>query len=223
MLRRAGFAPLNGYGVLVFAYAGAGVLLAILFWRLTRAVEVDRTPAQGLVKSFLGLHESRGVVLRLSALFALDAFAGGFVMDSFLADWLHLRFGANVGVIGAILSGANLLAGFSALYAARLAARFGLINTMVFTHLPSNVLLILVPFMPNLWLAVAVLLLRFSISQMDVPTRQSYTMAVVIPAERSAAAGITGVARTIGAALPPMFVGRMFAKPRLINLPFFIL
>jgi predicted MFS family arabinose efflux permease len=220
ILRRAGLAPINGYRWLVFAYAGAGVLLAILFWRLTRAVEVDRAPAQGLVKSFLGLHESRGVVLRLSALFALDAFAGGFVMDSFLADWLHLRFGASVGVIGAILSGANLLAGFSALYAARLAARFGLINTMVFTHLPSNVLLILVPFMPNLWLAVAVLLLRFSISQMDVPTRQSYTMAVVSPAERSAAAGITGVARTIGAALAPALAGLLLARGSLSFLLF---
>jgi MFS family permease len=220
ILHRAGLAPLSGYRVLVFAYAGAGVLLAILFWRLTRAVEVDRAPGQGLVKSFLGLHESRGVVLRLSALFALDAFAGGFVMDSFLADWLHLRFGANVGVIGAILSGANLLAGFSALYAARLAARFGLINTMVFTHLPSNVLLILVPFMPNLWLAVAVLLLRFSISQMDVPTRQSYTMAVVSPAERSAAAGITGVARTIGAALAPALAGLLLARGSLSFLLF---
>jgi MFS family permease len=222
VLRRAGLAPINGYRVLVFAYAGAGVLLAILFWRLTRAVEVDRRPAQGLVKSLLGLHESRGVVLRLSALFALDAFAGGFVMDSFLSDWLHVRFGANVGVIGAILSGANLLAGFSALYAARLAARFGLINTMVFTHLPSNVLLILVPFMPNLWLAVSVLLLRFSISQMDVPTRQSYTMAVVSPAERSAAAGVTGVARTIGAALAPALAGLLLASGSLSGLLFVI-
>ena len=97
-----------------------------------------------------------------------------------------------------------------------------MINTMVVTHLPSNVLLILVPLMPTLPLAILVLLLRFSISQMDVPTRQSYTMAVVTPEERSAAAGITGVARTIGAALSPLFVGFMFARPALINLPFFI-
>src|SRR2546421_703874 len=101
-------AGLMTFAGVVFAVAqNPWVLLSILFWRLTRAVEVDRRPAQGLVKSLLGLHESRGVVLRLSALFALDAFAGGFVMDSFLSDWLHVRFGANVGVIGAILSGAN--------------------------------------------------------------------------------------------------------------------
>ena len=106
--------------------------------------------------------------------------------------------------------------------ASRLASRFGLINTMVFTHLPSNILLILVPLMPTLPLAVAVLLLRFSISQMDVPARQSYVMAVVTPEERSAAGGFTAVARTIGAAISPLFVGLMFARPDLINLPFFI-
>jgi MFS family permease len=103
-----------------------------------------------------------------------------------------------------------------------LASRYGLIKTMVATHLPSNILLILVPLMPTLPLAVAVLLVRFSISQMDVPTRQSYIMAVVTPEERSAAAGITGVARTIGAAISPFIAGFMFARPDLINLPFFI-
>src|SRR6266705_7207545 len=107
-------------------------------------------------------------------------------------------------------------------HASRLASRFGLINTMVVTHLPSNILFILVPLMPNLSLAVVVLLVRFSISQMDVPTRQSYTMAVVSAEERSAAAGITGVARTTGAAISPLFVGFMFARHSLINLPFLI-
>jgi len=115
-----------------------------------------------------------------------------------------------------------VLAGFSALAATRLASRIGLVRTMVFTHLPSNILLILVPLMPNLQLAIAVLLLRFSISQMDVPTRQSYLMAVVAPAERSAAAGITGVARTTGAAIAPFFAGLLFAQPELIGVPFFI-
>src|SRR5213076_1776228 len=108
------------------------------------------------------------------------------------------------------------------LAAGRLAKQFGLVNTMVFTHLPSNVLLILVPFMPNLPLAITLLLLRFSISQMDVPTRQSYTMAVVAPEERSAASGITGVARTTGAALSPFFAGLLFSHPSLINVPFYI-
>src|SRR3954453_21732408 len=143
----------------------------------------------------------------------LDAFAGGLVVQSLLAYWFHLQYGVEAALLGAIFFGANILAGFSALAAARIAARFGLINTMVWTHIPSNILLILVPLMPNLPLAILVLLARFSISQMDVPTRQSYTMAVVSPDERSAAAGITGVARSVGAALPPILVGAMFTDP----------
>jgi len=124
--------------------------------------------------------------------------------------------------LGAIFFWANILSGISALLASRLAARFGLIRTMVLTHLPSNILLLLVPLMPNVKLAVLLLLARFSISQMDVPTRQSYTIAVVSPEERSAAAGITGVARTTGAAISPLFVGFLFARPALINVPFYI-
>src|SRR5207247_8468343 len=115
------------------------------------------------------------------------------------AYWFYRRFGISASGLGAIFFWANMLAGLSALLAARLASRFGLINTMVATHLPSNILLVLVPLMPTLPIAIFVLLLRFSISQMDVPTRQSYIMAVVSPEDRSAAAGITGVARTDGA------------------------
>ena len=161
-------------------------------------------------------------VVALSSLFALDAFGGGFVVQSFAAYWFYLRFGVNPETLGAIFFWANIFAGISALLASRLASRFGLINTMVFTHLPSNVLLILVPLMPNLPLAIFVLLVRFSISQMDVPTRQSYIMAVVSPEERSAAAGIAGVARTVGAAISPLCVGFLFARPSLISVPFFI-
>jgi MFS family permease len=144
------------------------------------------------------------------------------VLQSFAAYWFYLRFGVNPATLGVIFFWANIFAGISALLAARLAARWGLINTMVLTHLPSNILLILVPLMPNLRLAVLVLLIRFSISQMDVPTRQSYIMAVVSKEERSAAAGITGVARTTGAAMSPLFVGFMFARPSWVNVPFFI-
>src|ERR1700681_724424 len=154
--------------------------------------------------------------------FALDSFGGGFVVQSFAAYWFYLRFGLTPGSLGLIFFVANLLSGVSALLASRLAWRFGLLRTMVFTHLPSNVLLILIPLMPNLSLAILVLFLRFSISQMDVPTRQSYTMAVVRPEERSSAAGITGVARTTGAAIAPVLAGLLFARPSLINLPFFI-
>jgi sugar phosphate permease len=171
---------------------------------------------------FLGLHRSRGVVLKLSALFALDAFAGGFVLQSLIVYWFKLRFDAEPATLGGILFGANVLAGFSALVAAALARRFGLLRTMVFSHVPSNVLLILVPLMPTLPLAVAVLFLRFAISQMDVPARQSYTLAVVAADERSAAAGVTGVARTIGASLSPLFAGPLLATAATARGLFFI-
>lgn len=202
----------------VILYSISGAILALLFSRLSREVEVSEPP----IASAFGVPRSKAVVTKLSALFALDAFGGGFVVQSFAAYWFYLRWGVSPATLGAIFFGANLFAAISALLAARLAARFGLINTMVFTHLPSNVLLILVPLMPNLPLAILVLLLRFSISQMDVPTRQSYTMAVVPPEERSAVAGITGVARTAGAAMAPIFAGLLFARPAWIDAPFYI-
>jgi sugar phosphate permease len=161
-------------------------------------------------------------VARLSALFALDSFAGGFIPQSLMAYWFHLRFGVEPAVLGGIFFGANLLAAVSSLSASRISARIGLVNTMVFTHLPSNVLLILVPLMPTLPLAITVLLLRFSLSQMDVPTRQSYVMAVVEPGERSAAAGVTGIARTTGAAISPAISAPLVATAALAGLPFFI-
>ena len=199
------------YRAVIVAYAVLGLLLALLFTRLSPAVEVGPTSEPAGPRR-LGLGRSRRVVFKLASLFALDAFAGGFVIQSIVAYWFHVRFGADPATLGAIFFGANLFAGLSALAAARLASRFGLVNTMVFTHLPSNVLLILVPLMPNLTLAVLVLLLRFSISQMDVPTRQSYTMAVVRPDERSAAAGVTGIARTTGASISPLFLGPILAS-----------
>ena len=151
---------------------------------------MTEAPQAESVRRVLGLHRSRNVVVRLSALFALDAFAGGLIVQAMIAYWFHIKFGIDAGIIGTIFFGANILAGISALLAVRLANRIGLINTMVFTHIPSNILLILVPLMPTLPLAITVLLLRFSISQMDVPTRQSYTMAVVSPDKRSAASGV---------------------------------
>ena len=160
--------------------------------------------------------------MKLSALFALDAFAGGFVIQSMVAYWFHIRFGIDAGILGSIFFGANILAGVSALLAVKIASRIGLINTMVFTHIPSNILLCLVPLMPNLPLAITVLLLRFSISQMDVPTRQSYTMAVVAPDERSAASGVTAIARSIGAAISPALSGVFLAYPALLSAPFLV-
>ena len=226
VLQKTTVTPVGMYRVVVIVYSLTGVLLAGLFIQLSPAAEV-RSPEEAsasprTMKSFFGVGRSHRVVLKLSSLFALDSFAGGFVVQSFAAYWFYLRFGVNPATLGVIFFWANIFAGISALLAARLAARWGLINTMVVTHLPSNILLILVPLMPNLGLAVLVLLVRFSISQMDVPTRQSYIMAVVNKEERSAAAGITGVARTTGAAISPLFVGLMFARPSWINVPFFV-
>ena len=220
ILQDSGWTPIESYRLILISYAVGGFLLLLLFINLTRSVEI--TPGQDEIKRILGLHRSRNVVLKLSSLFALDAFAGGLLVQSLIAYWFYVRFGVEPGVLGSIFFGANLLAGVSALLAIRLAERFGLINTMVFTHIPSNILLMLVPFMPTLPLAIGILLLRFSISQMDVPTRQSYTMAVVTADERSAAAGVTGIARSVGASLSPVLTGLLFSIPALFSAPFFL-
>ena len=225
-LQNSGMPPLGSYRTIVIVYAAIGLVLGLLFTRLSPAVEAPEAadPSETTRKrpTLLGLHRSRKVVFKLSALFSLDAFAGGFVLQSIVAYWFYVRFNVQPALLGTIFFGANVLAGISALAAARVAAKIGLINTMVFTHIPSNILLILVPLMPNLPLAIAVLLMRFSISQMDVPTRQSYTMAVVSPDERSAAAGITGIARTTGASLSPVVAGPLIGNAALLSVPFFI-
>jgi MFS family permease len=215
--------PVSGYRAMVVAYGMVGLALAGLFARMGR--DVEWTPSDGPAPSAprFGLGAaSRPVVFRLAGLFVIDAFAGGFVMDGLTIFWFHARFGVGLGLLGWVYFATNMVAGFSGLWAAKLSKRFGLINTMVFTHLPSNVLLVLVPLMPNLPLAAAVLLLRFCISQMDVPTRQAYTMAIVRPDERSAAAGVTGTARTIGAALAPVLAMQLYSRPALAGVPFFI-
>jgi len=218
-----GASPAEAYRLVIVGYALVGIALALLFTRLSDRVEVPpREVTDEPIRTRLGLHKSQGVVLRLAALFALDAFAGGFVIQSFVAFWFQERFAVDPAALGALLFGANLLAGLSALAAGPLAARFGLIRTMVFTHLPSNVLLMLVPFMPTLPLAAGVLLVRFSISQMDVPTRQSYTMAIVEPDERSAAAGVTGIARSLGVAASPLIAGPLFISAAVAGSPFVI-
>ena len=220
ILQNNDWTAFEAYRLVLIGYAIGGVLLLLLFLNLSQQVEAETT--QDTTKRVLGLHRSRQVVFKLSSLFALDAFAGGLLVQSLMAYWFHIRFGVESGVLGSIFFGANVLAGISALLAARLADRFGLINTMVFTHIPSNILLILVPWMPTLPLAIGVLLLRFSISQMDVPTRQSYTMAVVAPDERSAASGVTAIARSVGASISPALTGLLFGIPLLFNAPFFL-
>jgi MFS family permease len=153
------------------------------------------------------LGKSKRTVYTLAALFSLDAFGGGFAVQSLLALWLYDRYGLSVTAAGTIFFWTGILTAFSHLAAAWLASRIGLVNTMVFTHLPSNVFLILVPLMPNLPLALTFLFLRFALGSMDVPARTSYVMAVVSPEERPAAAGITAVPRSLAAAVSPAFAG----------------
>jgi MFS family permease len=230
-LQNAGVEPLISYRVIVIVYAAIGGVLSFMFAFLSPLAEVAAMPGsragaapQHKAKRLyarLGLPRSGPIVFKLSTLFALDAFAGGFILQSIVAYWFHVRYGVQPGVLGAIFFGGNILAGISALSASWLAHRIGLINTMVFTHIPSNILLILVPLMPNLPLAIIMLLLRFSISQMDVPTRQSYTMAVVDPEERSAAGGVTGVARSAGSSIAPAIAGKLLGAS-MLNAPFFV-
>jgi MFS family permease len=199
ILQGNGWTQLESYRLVLMGYGLGGLVLVILFLGVSPAIEVTHIAE---TKHALGLHRSRKIVLKLSALFALDAFAGGLIVQSMIAYWFHVKFGVNSGVLGSIFFGANILAGISALLAAPLAARFGLINTMVFTHIPSNILLMLVPLMPNL--------------------PQSYTMAVVAPDERSAASGVTAIARSVGASLSPTLTGILFSIPALFSAPLFL-
>ena len=214
-------------GALLWAYGLSGIVLAACYASLGPGVELQ---AAGRPKARARTHTGTldpiapkrlGIVERLTALFGVDALAGGLVVQSFIAYWFHLRFGVDERVLGELLFGANLLAAFSFLAAARLAERFGLLNTMVFTHLPSNVLLAMVPLMPTLPLAMIVLWLRFALSQMDVPTRQAYTMAIVPPEERARAAGLTNAVRPGAQALSPIIAG-IAVQHAAFGLPFYL-
>jgi MFS family permease len=220
----AGWAQSDAYRAIVIAYAALGLAMAAGFAMVGSPVEPPpaAVAADDGIRRRLGLGRSKGIVARLSGLFAIDAFAGGFVPQALMAYWFHLEFGVPPAALGLLFFAANVLAAVSSLSAARIASKIGLINTMVFTHLPSNVLLILVPFMPTLPLAVICLLARYALSQMDVPTRQSYVMAVVDPDERSAAAGVTGVARTTGAAVSPVISAPLIASASFAGAPFVI-
>ena len=210
---------ITGYRFLVWGYVICAVVMMVLFGLLSPAIEAKaKTVSQ---KRVIGVQRSRGIVAKLAGLFALDAFAGGFIVQSIIAYWFYLRYKTDLNALGGIFFGTNLLAALSFLAAPAIARRFGLLNTMVFTHLPSNVLLLLVPLMPNLELAIVMLLVRNLLSQLDVPTRQSYTMAVVDAEERAASAGILSVARNGGAALAPLFTGPILAVPSL-GLPFLL-
>ena len=199
-LALAGIGTVSALKLMFYAYAVLGVLSALLYRRLPHTqMDAPRVSAM--------LGPSRGVVYKLSALFSLDAFAGGFVVQSLLALWLFERHDLSLSAAGLFFFWASTASAFSFPVAAWLATRIGLINTMVYTHIPSSILLILAAFSPNLYVTLGLLLLRSALSQMDVPTRTSYVMAVVTPPERAAAASFTAVPRSLASAISPAFAG----------------
>ncbi len=220
--------PLATGGRLRFGlYTLVALVVVLLVRRLSSQVELAATvlPARSVATGWQTLvpplGRSRGIIVRLSALFSVDALAGGLTVQSLMALYFHLRFGVPLAPLAALFFGANTLSALSFLAAAPLARRVGLLNTMVFTHLPSNVLLALVAVMPTFPLAAAVLLTRQVLSQMDVPTRQAYTMALVAPEERTAAASVTSLARSAGSASSPILSGLLLQGPLLVlGLPF---
>lgn len=217
----AGFAGIfdGGRLDLVFiAYGVVGFANALLFGTLSPAVELSRVDG---ASRYVGLDRSKATVFKLSALFAIDAFAGGLVVQSVVSYWFYLRWNLDLVALGSVFFAVNLVAGLSMLLAPPLAERVGLLNTMVWTHVPSNIMLILVPLAPNVEIAIVLLIGRMLVSQMDVPARQSYTMAIVDPAERVPAAGITNVARAAAAALSPVISTVAFASGSLA-LPFIV-
>jgi len=201
---RLGWDALRAFRAGFILYGAIAIAIAALYLGLRdHAAREAGAPRSAL------LEHSRAIVLRLTALFSLDSFGGGFAVDSMLALWLLMRFDLPLPVTGTVFFAARTLSAFSQLVSPRLAARFGLIETMVFTHIPANLFLVAAAFMPNVRLAVTFLLLRMALSQMDVPARQSYVMAVVPPAERAAAASVTNVPRSLATALSPLLAGAL--------------
>jgi MFS family permease len=207
--------------IVLWAYAAGGVALAGVYLGLSGDAARARTTAAGTPRTWLGLHRSRGIVFQLAGLQAVDALAGGFVAQSLLVYWFSLRFGVGPDVLGLLFFGTQLLSALSFLAAARLAEWMGLLRTMVYTHGFSNLLLAGVALMPTFPLAAALLLCRHVFSQMDVPTRQSYTMALVAPDERAPAAGLTTAVRGVAQAISPALTGIALAHA-VFGLPFFL-
>ena len=202
----AGIGKVSAFKLMFYAYAALGAVSATLYQRLPHA-RMDEP------RSSAPLGPSRGVVYKLAALFSLDAFAGGFVVQSLLALWLFERFELSLSAASLFFFWSSVASAFSYPVAAWLATRVGLINTMVFTHIPSSIFLILAAFSSNLHVALGLLLIRSALSQMDVPTRTSYVMAVVTPSERAAAASFTAVPRSLASSISPAFAGALLTMP----------
>ncbi|BCT67331.1 MFS transporter [Nitrosospira sp. NRS527] len=191
-------------------YGITGLLCAAIYATLPKETAATETGTANKARS-APLKKSRKIIFTLAALFSLDAFGGGFVVQSMLALWLFQKFQLSISMAGTIFFWTGIFSALSYLAAIRIANRFGLINTMVFTHLPANILLILLPFMPTLGWAIALLLIRSSLSQMDVPARSSYVMAIVPPEERAAAASMTSVPRSLASAAGPFLAGYLLS------------
>ncbi|HEU0081903.1 MAG TPA: MFS transporter [Bradyrhizobium sp.] len=207
LLASHGWSKLGAIKLMFYLYAALGVAAALLYRRLPR----NHAHAQGPAKTALG--PSRGIVYKLAALFSLDAFAGGFVVQSLLALWLFQRFNLSLEAASLFFFCASLLGALSFPVAAWLSRRIGLVNTMVFTHIPSSLCLIAAAFCSDLTVVLGLLLVRAALSQMDVPTRSSYVMAVVTPAERTAAASVTAVPRSLASSISPAIAGFLLAGP----------
>jgi len=212
----AGLSQIDSHRVLFVLYAMTGLLLLILYGSLSGKTEVEPT-----IMGLSGLTKSRRTVAKLSALFSVDAFGGGFVIQSIISLWFQTRYDTPLSSAGAILFVAQLITAASFLIAGRLAKKIGLLNTMVFTHLPSNLLLVGVGLAPTFQLSVAFLFARQTLSQMDVPTRQSYLVAIVQPEERNAATSVTNVSRSIAATIPPSISGH-FIEAAALAAPFVV-
>jgi MFS family permease len=206
LLVARGMSPVGALKAMFFGYAGLGLAAALLYAQIPRKAA---EPAAALPP----LGPSRTIVFKLAALFSIDAFAGGFVVQSLLALWLFARFELSLAQAGVFFFWSSTLAALSYPVAAWLANRIGLVNTMVFTHIPSSVCLIAAAFAPDLVSALALLSVRAALSQMDVPTRTSYVMAVVTPPEQPAAASVTAVPRSLAAAVSPALAGALLAGP----------
>jgi MFS family permease len=199
--RHLGWSLIDAFRVGFALYGAVALVIVWLYRGMRHGMKANA------VRPNAPLARSRTIVLRLTVLFALDSFGGGFAIDSLLVLWLFLRFGLSLQTVGTVFFATRILAALSQLVSPRLAARFGLIETMVFTHIPANVFLVIAAFMPTASLAITFLLLRMAFSSMDVPARQSYVMAVVPPEERAAAASMTNVPRSLTSAISPLLAG----------------
>lgn len=208
----------DSFKILFMMYSILGLVVMIIYLMISKAIEI-KPNVKNTVRQTLS-PRSKKIVGKLSALFAVDSFAGGFVIQSVVSLWFFTRFGADLTILSYVFSAAGILTAFSYIVAAKIADRIGLVNTMVFTHIPSNILLILVAFAPTMQLAIILYLIRMGLSQMDVPTRQSYIVSIVNEDERIAASGLTNVSRNIAQTVSPSIIGYIFHSFLALSGPF---